>query len=338
MELNIEDADALVGYLRGSGHIGADELVRVEVLHGGVSNRTVRVDRAAPPDLVIKQALPRLRVEAEWYCDPARIVREAAAMRRLRELVGGACVPQLIFLDEPHSLLAMEAVPRPHDNWKSLLLAGCINPDHVEQFARLLSAIHSAGTRQRGGLATEFGDQRFFESLRIEPFYQYTAERLPAASSFLTELSVQVRGRLDTLVHGDYSPKNVLIYDGHVVLLDFEVVHFGDPAFDVGFALAHLLSKANHLSQHRAALAEASGIFWSVYRESLVDVDWTDGLEIRTVSHGLGCLLARVAGRSPVEYLAAGPRRSQQAAALQLMDDPPSTVVHLVSRFLKLID
>ena len=97
-----------------------------------------------------------------------------------------------------------------------------------------------------------FSDRTFFETLRVEPYYSYSAGQVPEAAGFIHELIEATRSRNLTLVHGDYSPKNVLIYDGRIVLLDYEVIHWGDPAFDVGFGMTHLLSKFHALPEHRA--------------------------------------------------------------------------------------
>ena len=142
----------------------------------------------------------------------------------------------------------------------------------------------------------------------------------------------ETRAHCVTLVHGDYSPKNVLVRDGRLVLLDHEVIHFGDPTFDLGFSLAHFLSKARHLPAHRADFRAAAARYWTVYRDTLEAAPWADGLEARAVRQTLGCMLARVAGRSPLEYLDADERRRQRKAVLGLLSDPPATVAALAER------
>jgi hypothetical protein len=121
------------------------------------------------------------------------------------------------------------------------------------------------------------------------------------------------------------------------VLLDHEVIHWGDPAFDPGFALTHLLGKANHVVPHREAFAEAANRFWQSYEAALGDVPWREGLEHRAVRHTLGCLLARVAGRSPLEYLTEPQRRTQQGTVLSLMRVPPEDIRALVELFTRLV-
>jgi aminoglycoside phosphotransferase (APT) family kinase protein len=214
----------------------------------------------------------------------------------------------------------MRAVPQPHENWKSMLLGGHIEPEHVEQFARLLAAIHTAAAE----IPPDFADRSYFEALRLEPYYAYTAERLPEAAGFLRRLIADTRARRAAVVHGDYSPKNILVHDRKLVLLDHEVIHTGDPGFDIGFSMAHLLSKARHLPQSRRALREAAGHYWDVYA-ALADAD-----EERCVRHSLGCLLARVAGRSQLEYLSEDEKSAQRQLVVRLMESPPASMAALM--------
>ena len=116
----------------------------------------------------------------------------------------------------------------------------------------------SDAIEQRNELQSIFADRTFFEALRLEPYYRYTALRTPASADFYDALITDTLSHALTLVHGDYSPKNVLVHHDQLVLLDYEVAHWGDPAFDVGFALTHLLSKAHHIAPRRARHAEGS--------------------------------------------------------------------------------
>ena len=333
-ELDIEDFSALLGYLRAAGRIGAHETPAFTRLAGGVSNRTVLVERPGGDAWVMKQALRRLRVSTEWLSDPARILREADGMRRLAEIAPVGAITRLVFVDSPRYLLAMDAVPQPHENWKVLLLAGCLEVPHVEQFARLLAAVHRGGWDRRAELSREFDDRSFFESLRVEPYYLYTADRVPDARQFLHALAAETRATRYTLVHGDYSPKNVLVHQGRLILLDHEVIHFGDGAFDLGFSLAHLLSKAHHLPAHRAQLAEGARRYWQVYATDVAGFPWAERFEPRAVRHTLGCLLARCEGRSPLEYLTSDQRRRQTSMVVELMRRPPKRVDALIDVFL----
>jgi aminoglycoside phosphotransferase (APT) family kinase protein len=332
--LDIEQPGALVAYLRANGRIGPDESPRITVLAGGVSNRTVLVERPSGEAWVIKQALAKLRVQVDWFSSPERIHREALGLRWLAELAPPGAITPFIFEDHEAHLLAMAAVPQPHENWKKMLLRGELHPDHVAQFARLLGEIHRASHERRAEIEPVFGDRGFFESLRLEPYYEYTASQAPEAAAFYTALLCDTRAIAETIVHGDYSPKNVLVHRNRLILLDHEVIHFGDPGFDLGFGLTHLLSKAHHLPAHRAAFRDAALAFWITYQETTGATTWTATLEPRAVRHTLGCLLARVAGRSPLEYLSPDERARQRTVVIDLMQSPPETVGELVERFM----
>ena len=317
-DLDIERHDQLLAYLRATGRIAADESPDIRTLPGGVSNRTVWLMRPSGEAWVLKQALAKLRVEVDWFSDPSRVHREALALQWLPRLAPSDTITPLVFEDERHHLLAMQAVPEPHENWKTMLLRGDVRDHHVEQFAALLAAIHRRSAESADPLCEIFDDRAFFESLRIEPYYAYAAELTPEARDFLGELIADTRRRRLSIVHGDFSPKNILVRDDKLILLDHEVIHWGDPAFDIGFALTHLLSKAHHLNDTR--FARAAQRFCDVYATVLGPVYWSENLQVMASRHTLACMLARVAGRSPLEYLNSAQRAAQRRWAVAGMN------------------
>jgi 5-methylthioribose kinase len=270
----------------------------------------------------------------DWFSDQERVHREALGLRWLQKLAPPGSITPLVFEDHDHHLLAMEAVPEPHENWKTMLLEGQVRDEHVEQFGRLLGEVHRNAHERREELAPIFEDRSFFESLRLEPYYGYTATQVPAAADFLHALVDDTRACRISLTHGDYSPKNILVHEGKLILLDHEVIHFGDPAFDLGFSLTHFLSKAHHLPDLRVAFAQAANLYWWTYLRAVGEADWVGDLEPRAVRHTLGCLLGRVAGRSPLEYLDEEERLRQIEAVLALMPRTPTTVPELVEGFI----
>ena len=330
--LDIEDASALLAYLQQTGRIAPGEQPCIAVLEGGVSNRTVWVERPSGEAWVLKQALAKLCVPVDWFSSPERIHREALGLEWLARLAPAGSTTPLLFEDRAHYLLAMQAVPRPHENWKTMLLAGRLCSDHVRQFARLLAAIHREASG-RADVADVFGDRSFFESLRLEPYYGYSAQQAPGARDFVNSLIRDTLACRITLVHGDYSPKNILIHEGRLVLLDHEVIHYGDPAFDLGFSLTHFLSKAHHLPQMRREFAAAACAYWRAYSDALGAPGWAADLEPRAVRHTLACLLARTVGRSPLEYLSSAERARQRDAVLRIIRSAPATIAGLIAAF-----
>lgn len=328
--LNIEDAAQLRAFLIDRRLIGATEPVAISPLAGGVSSRTMLVERAVGERWVVKQSLAALRVPVEWFSSPERSAREAEGARALSSILPEGAVPRVVFEDRVHHLFVMTAVRPEAANWKTMLLAGQADPRHFALAGELLGRIHRESARRAGEFAGLFGDTSFFESLRLEPYYEYTARSLPAAAEFLLSLCETTRSLRLSLVHGDFSPKNLLVDGDRLVLLDHEVIHFGDPAFDLGFVLAHFLSKAHHLAASRAVFQSGVSGFWHRYEQA---AQWSSPMGGRAARHALGCLLARVAGRSQLEYLTLAAKQRQRDACLRLIPAPPTSVEELTARF-----
>ena len=337
MQLVIENFPALRHYLVEQGLIPSGDAVACEKLSGGISNRTVKLTWPDGHGWILKQALPKLRVQVDWFSDPDRIKVEARALRWMNRSMPQGTTPAFIFEDAANHLMAMEAIPDEHENWKSVLLTGQVVVDHFEQFGRLLGTIHRKSSESEQDCRA-FADTTYFENLRLEPYYLYTAEQVPEAREFLHGLVEETRHRKDCLVHGDFSPKNVLLYRGKLILLDYEVFHWGEPAFDVGFALAHFLSKAHHLPKERAGLAKAMSLFVDVYRQEVASLPWAATLEARLVRHTMGCSLARVAGKSLLEYMTAQENHRQCEVVRRLTANPPGSVAELIAEFLENIE
>jgi 5-methylthioribose kinase len=338
IDVDVEDFDSLRDYLTVHKHMRPGETVSFKKLHGGVSNRTIKVSWDNGRAWVLKQALAKLRVNVDWFSSPDRIGVEARALRWFNRLAPLGTTPTFVFEDITNHLMAMEAIPEDHENWKSVLLSGQIVSSHFNQFGVLLGTVHRQSSESAAEFRSAFADTTYFKNLRLEPYYLYTAEKTAEATVFLNALAQETLCHKNSLVHGDFSPKNTLIYKGKLILLDYEVVHFGDPAFDVGFALTHFLSKAHHLPKERVFLASAAELFWQVYREETARMDWAAALEPRVVRHALGCLLARVAGKSPLEYLMPEEAARQRAITIALMMKPPIRVHDLITEFIHQIE
>jgi 5-methylthioribose kinase len=331
--VDIESPFALLAYLREHGLVGRDESPVTQILHGGVSNRTLLVEPDGRPAFVMKQALAKLRVAVDWYSDPSRIHREALGLRLLKEITPPGTITPLLFEDTGQHIIAMVAVPRGHRNWKEILLCEGPVQDHLIQFAEILGAIHSQSSRFPEHFEQAFQDRAAFESLRLEPYYEYCATQVKEAEEFLLQLVEETRRTRMALVHADYSPKNILVHDGRLILIDHEVVHFGDPAFDMGFSLTHLLSKANHCRERRNLFLNSAELYISRYLQVVQASQFGVDFEKRACRHTLGCLLARVAGRSPLEYLSELERGVQRRAVLHLIQRPPVSLTDLIHRF-----
>jgi 5-methylthioribose kinase len=297
----------------------------VSALGGGVSNTTLLAESGSRR-IVVKQSLPQLRVAEVWYADRNRIHNECESIRRLGPLLGGA-VPRVVHEDRANCIFTMEAASPAARDWKTLLLAGEMD-DAIAARAGEILATQIRGTCQSEEWRNRFGGLESFEQLRLDPYYAFTPRFYPELKPYFDACTEQCRTRRVAAVHGDFSPKNILVDPGagtEVILIDFEVIHFGDPSFDAAFLLNHLLLKARHRPDRAARLAELAAAFWQALTAGLPPgLDW---FETSTIAH-LGCLhLARADGKSPAEYLGEAGREHVRQAAKRLILDPPRRVL-----------
>lgn len=299
-------------YLRAQGIIGSDDEAQVEMLGGGISNVVLAIETPGR-SLVLKQAMPKLRVEADWPSDVRRALREADCMVALRELIGAEHVPALVHADEERYVIVMTRAPKDMTVWKADLMAGKVNPGTARRVGELLRAIQQ-GSRGRADLRERFGDKTCFYQLRVSPYHEATGARHPDLQPYLERVRSELMGAEEVLVHGDYSPKNILVRDDEIVLLDHEVVHYGHPAFDPAFCLNHLLLKSIKFAPNRSAYLDAARAFLKGYGE-----------DIPGLSFHLGWLmLARMDGKSPVEYITTEEARAPiRAVARKLIAESP---------------
>jgi len=305
-------ATTVARFLRERGFPDTGSEPPVE-LGGGVSNVVFAV-RSGGRELVVKQALPSLRVAAPWAAKRERALTEAAALSLAHRLTPDS-VPRVFDMDEERCALVIERAPAGWRSWKEDLLDGAADPSVAARLGELLADWHRA-TWSDALVAERFGDYEAFEQLRVDPYHRTVAQRRPALAGAIREQVAAMRANRRCLVHGDYSPKNVLVGDGGLWVIDFEVAHYGDPAFDVAFLLSHLLLKAIHRPGARDALERCARAFLEGYERPL---------EGRVVGQ-LGCLVAaRVDGKSPVEYLdEPGRERARAFGARLLLEPPPS--------------
>jgi 5-methylthioribose kinase len=269
--------------------------VEVELLTGGVSADVFMVV-ASGRRLVVKRALGRLRVREDWRASPARVLREAAALS-LAKQIRPDNVPAIVDLDEEQLVLTIEAAPPELVNWKVELLAGSIDDTVGRSLGMALADWHSKSWKDQNALEPFADGTNFFE-LRISPFFHRVAQIHTDLGAVIGEVATRLASRSVCLVHGDFSPKNVLTGGAGLWVLDWETAHCGDPTFDVAFLVSHLLCKAIHRPECAAAYRACSASFVDAYlaRSSLP-------VDPAVLVAQVGCLvIARVDGTSPVDY------------------------------------
>ncbi len=321
MATEAPDAEGvLTGFLVEAGLARAGEPAAFTPLSGGVSSDIFRVDLPGRT-LCVKRALPKLRVQADWRAPEGRNLYEWRWFRAARRWTPDAA-PEPLAVSPDGRLMAMAFLPpESHRLWKAELLAGRADPAFAAEVGRRLGRIHAMSAAEPA-LAAEFDSQEIFHALRIDAYLLATARARPEAAGALEALAARTASLRLALVHGDVSPKNILIGPKGPVFLDAETATWGDPAFDLAFCLNHLLLKrlvtdaADALNASFVALAEAH----------LDAVDWEprEAFEARAASLLPGLMLARVDGKSPVEYVTLEAQRDKvRTTALPLLERPP---------------
>jgi aminoglycoside phosphotransferase (APT) family kinase protein len=280
------------------------EAFRAETLPGGVSSDILRIDlpgRSPGLSFCFKRALAKLKVAADWRAPVERNHAEVEWLRVAAKLAP-QCVPRILGEDAQSGAFAMEYLaPDLHPVWKSELRDGNIRTETAAAVARSIASIH-AGTAHRADLAQRFANDHIFYPIRLEPYLLATGARHPDCAARLNELVETTARTKLALVHGDLSPKNILVAARGPILLDAECAWFGDPAFDLAFCLNHMLLKCLWRPQWREQYLACYDALASSY---LARVTWEPRAAIEArVAHLLpGLFLGRVDGKSPAEYL-----------------------------------
>lgn len=311
--------DILKSFLIESGLARPGERANWTPLGGGVSSEIWRVDLGLR-SFCIKRALAKLRVEADWRAPVGRNATEWAWFETVGAISPDA-VPKLLAHDPAHGLFAMEFLPAErYPLWKERLLAGDVDVAFAGRVGAALGRIHAA-TAGDAGITARFRTDEAFHALRIEPYLLATAAKHRDLRGTIEAIAERTASLHLALVHGDISPKNILMGPRGPVFLDAETAWYGDPAFDLAFCLNHLMLKA--LVQPNAAAAlEAS--FAALCDAYIACVDWEPhaDLQARAVSLLPAMMLARVDGKSPVEYLdTADQQRVRDFASRQIRQE-----------------
>ncbi len=317
-------------YLRGAGLISTGD-VAIEPLKGGVSSDIHRVTQGEKC-FVVKQALAKLRVKDDWYAPVSRNQVEQKYLRYVGKILPEA-VPEILHTDQEEGLFVMEYLGEGYRNWKTLLLQKQTDSNLVLEAARILGAIHKASWGDDKTLEL-FDTTRNFFDLRLEPYLLATGKRHPLLRGYFEAESKRISETRECLVHGDYSPKNMLIGEKRLVILDCEVAWYGDSTFDVAFFLNHFLLKSLHLYPHSEPFLDLIAIFRDQYRKIIAQRFDENALE-RRIAHLLSMLfLARIDGKSPVDYIVEnGKKDLVRRFATRIVPQKPATINDLVNEW-----
>jgi 5-methylthioribose kinase len=313
---------SVVEYLIGRHLLTPDDRTTVEVLGGGVSCTVLAVATDREERYIVKQALPKLRVSDTWLASPERARTEAAALLLVSK-IAPTSVPRVLDFNLESNIITLECAPFSWRNWKDDLLAGEVDVDVASWLGQTLANIHST-TAADAETRETFDQTDAFEQLRIAPYYRTTAERLPELAGAINARIDRLSQRRVCLVHGDFSPKNVLVGAEGRWVIDFEVAHFGSPVFDLGFLVNHLLLKAVFRRELADRYLECAQAFLDTYQSAVVTPLREPISEILAEA---GCLmLSRVDGKSPAEYLTEPQREDARRLGRKLLTNPPPSL------------
>ncbi|RLJ40994.1 phosphotransferase family enzyme [Litoreibacter meonggei] len=301
----------------------ASDLGEVKPLTGGVASDIAAV-RVGGDAYCVKFALPKLKVAADWFAPVHRNAAEYAWLQVAADVVPQGAIRLFGRSEEQHGF-AMELIAGDDVYlWKTAMLDGAPLRGEAAAVGEIIGRIHAASAKAGFDTST-FRNRDDFRALRIEPYLTFTAGAHPDVAAELTALADMLYQSDAVLVHGDVSPKNILIRDGAPVILDAECATMGDASFDPAFCLNHLVLKAVHLPPQRAELLDAIGQFWGAYA---AHITWEDAaeLEARVCRLLPALMLARIDGKSPVEYLVETRREQVRQLALPLIASPVPTL------------
>jgi aminoglycoside phosphotransferase (APT) family kinase protein len=323
----MSEASGWIEAFSAAGLIAPGEVPLIEPLTGGVSSDIVLVTSGARR-FCVKRALAKLKVAADWRA-PVERNRSEADWFAVAGAVLPEAVPRIIADHADEGWFAMQYLPpEEYPLWKAQLRDGAIDPAFAASVGAAIARIHSA-TAGRAEIAERFATDHIFFPIRLEAYLLAAAEKHPDHAAALRAL-VEVTGSTKrALVHGDVSPKNILRGPAGPVFLDAECAWYGDPAFDLAFCLNHMLLKCLWRPQHAAAYLRS---FDALYRAYLQGVDWEPAAQIeeRTARLLPGLLLARVDGKSPVEYVTdAAEKQRVRKVALPLLQTPPTRLAQV---------
>jgi len=192
----------------------------------GVSSDIWRVDLPSGP-VCVKRARSRLKVAGVWEAPVERSDAEAAYLREVAPVLLDH-VPRVLAHDPTSHVLVLSWLdPATHPVWKDQLLAGRVDPrwwrcwgacwGRCTPPARPIPRSPRASTTRRSS-----------PPCASSPTWGPPPAPIPDLAARLDERRAALERNRRVLVHGDVSPKNVLVGPGGPVLLDAECATFGD--------------------------------------------------------------------------------------------------------------
>ncbi|MBW7571407.1 phosphotransferase family protein [Caproiciproducens faecalis] len=286
-------------YLITKGFVAEDGKVSIRYFDGGVSG-TVALVNFDGKLMLVKQALPKLKVKENWFSNPKRMLIEKDGNEVYYSIVPENTL-KVYFYDEENYIYGREAASEDCKMWKTDLLEGLLDFQVADKAIMTLAKIHEAVAKDEA-LKAKFSDKSFFYDLRISPYIESVVKKHPQLEAYAAPICRKLMESSITLVHGDYSPKNILVEGRKIYVLDFEVSHCGHPAFDLAFLANHFLLKSVKNKELAPSYLNMLHFMLHRYFDYITFMDRNE-LEKDTIQLLALLFLARVDGKSPVEYI-----------------------------------
>ena len=326
MTQNLEKRCAAL--LETLGIASAHDIQSATPLTGGVAS-DIAVVKLADRAVCVKFALPKLRVAADWFAPVHRNAAEYAWLEVAAQIAPESAVEVYGLSEDLHGFAMEFLEPASNYLWKLALLREDEDKGEAAKVGDLIGRIHQVSAQPDFDSAY-FQNRDDFRALRIEPYLTYLQSVYPELDNQLGSISNTLYETSKVLIHGDVSPKNILFRSGSPIILDAECATMGDACFDVSFSLNHLILKAVHLPKSRQRLLQDALKLWEAY-SAYIDWESPEELESR-ICHLLPALmLARVDGKSPVEYLDEAHRVCVRQISRALIKHPKSSLFDLIA-------
>ena len=297
-------------------------------LSGGVSSSVWLIEDGSTR-LVAKSPLAKLRTPAAWFSDISRGRVEYVTLQLLSSLTPEH-VPKVLHFDDSLPLVVMTAAPAGWNDWREALLTAQASPNWVgstevaqsvgSSLGAVLADWHNNSTDSEL-LPRELLTGDRLRQLRTDPFHRAASAHMatPELASKMLWLAEELEGVQACLAYGDFSPKNVLVGNEGLWVIDAETAHWGHPVLDTAFLSAHLILKATHRPEISGAMQGAWHSFTGAYQRSAASESLKDLATARLGEHTGAILAARVLGVSQSNYLSAHSREVVLTKAERLL-------------------
>lgn len=308
--------------------INNEEIIKYTKLDGGVSSDVYKV-KTKSKYFCIKRSLPKLKVEKEWFADTKRLKYEYLWLKYCKKIIPNS-IPKIYEFNEKKDYLILEYLDdNKYVNLKSILLKKNININIINKISKNLFKIHDkSSNRYIKKIFT--GNNKNFYDLRLDAYFNEVARVHPILKKVIKNIIQSYKKNSSTLVHGDFSPKNMLIYNKTIKYIDAETCNFGDPAFDVVYFANHLMIKSIHMPARKNIFLKYYKIFFTTYLNNLKNSE-RDFFYDRCIKMIPIMLLARIDGKSPVEYIIKKSIKNKiRKISFRLIKHPPKSINNLI--------